>query len=249
LALRLRGVKLKNVEGMFKKSDPFFEVSRTYDSLGGDAWTPVFRSKHVKNNLNPKWEPATIDVNVLCDGNLDRRIKISIFDHESDGKHAKMGSFETSVKELTKAAFSGETFTSRKGSKSYGEIAVDECKVTGADTSSSATTTAQPAAYAPTASAPVPVQQMGAMSLGGGMPVPVPPPRTPTFVDYVSGNCDLSMCVAIDFTGSNGDPRKPGTLHHFSQNGQMNGYEKAITAVGNILSKYDTDQQFPVWGK
>ena len=28
----------------------------------------------------------------------------------------------------------------------------------------------------------------------------------------------------------------------------MNGYEKAITAVGGILSKYDTDQQFPVWG-
>lgn len=28
----------------------------------------------------------------------------------------------------------------------------------------------------------------------------------------------------------------------------MNGYEKAITAVGSILSKYDTDQKFPVWG-
>ena len=41
LALRLRGVKLKNVEGLFKKSDPFFEVSRTYDVLGGDVWTPV----------------------------------------------------------------------------------------------------------------------------------------------------------------------------------------------------------------
>ena len=50
----------------------------------------------MKNDLSPKWEPATIDVNVLCNGNLDRRIKISIFDHESDGKHEKMGSFETS---------------------------------------------------------------------------------------------------------------------------------------------------------
>lgn len=28
----------------------------------------------------------------------------------------------------------------------------------------------------------------------------------------------------------------------------MNGYEKAISAVGSILSKYDTDQQYPVWG-
>ena len=55
--------------------------------------------------------------------------------------------------------------------------------------------------------------------------------------------------MAIDFTGSNGDPRKPGTLHHISRDGRsLNGYEKAITAVGGILSKYDTDQQFPVWG-
>ena len=58
-----------------------------------------------------------------------------------------------------------------------------------------------------------------------------------------------SKVVAIDFTGSNGDPRKPGTLHHISRDGRsLNGYEKAITAVGGILSKYDTDQQFPVLG-
>ena len=56
------------------------------------------------------------------------------------------------------------------------------------------------------------------------------------------------QCVAIDFTGSNGDPRVDGTLHHLSQNGQMNGYEKAISAVGSILAKYDSNQRFPVWG-
>ena len=54
--------------------------------------------------------------------------------------------------------------------------------------------------------------------------------------------------VAIDFTGSNGDPRIPGTLHHFSPAGQMNDYEKAITGVGNILAKYDSNQLFPVLG-
>ena len=30
------------------------------------------------------------------------------------------------------------------------------------------------------------------------------------FVDYISGGCELNVAVAIDFTGSNGDPRKPG---------------------------------------
>jgi hypothetical protein len=167
-----------------------------------------------------------------------------------------MGSFETTVNELLKAAVSKGTFTPKKGSKSYGTIAVDECKITGAESPSavrpvSLAPTATATAYAPSAPLPmpVPVSDLANMSLGGAMPMPVPPPQQrPTFVDYVSGNCDLNMCVAIDFTGSNGDPRKPGTLHHFSRDGHMNGYEKAISAVGSILSKYDTDQQYPVWG-
>jgi len=270
LALRLRGIKLKNVEGMFKKSDPFFEVRRTYDGPGGGSWTPVYRSQHVKDNLDPKWGPATIDVNALCDGDLDRRLQVAIFDHEGDGRHDSMGVFETTVNGLLKAA-GASTFTSKKGSKSMGMIAVDECKITGADTSTSATV--NPASSAPAATAssapaatassapaatasaaadpsvvpvPVPVGQFGSMSLGGGPAAS--PPRKPTFVDYISGKCDLNMCVAIDFTGSNGDPRRPGTLHHFSHNGQMNGYEKAITGVGSILAKYDSDQRFPVYG-
>ena len=57
------------------------------------------------------------------------------------------------------------------------------------------------------------------------------------------------MCVAIDFTGSNGDPRKPGTLHYIHRDGtSLNDYEKAITAVGGIVARYDHDQRFPVWG-
>ena len=45
-----------------------------------------------------------------------------------------------------------------------------------------------------------------------------------------------------------GDPRQPGTLHHFSGPGQMNDYEKAITSIVGILSSYDTDQMYPVYG-
>lgn len=256
LALRMSGIKLKNVEGMFKKSDPFFEIRRTYEGPGGGSWVPIYRSKPVKDNLNPMWEPATIDVNALCGGDLDRQLQVAIFDHESDGKHVSMGMFETTVNGLLKAA-GGNTFEPKKKSKSYGKIAVDECKITGADTSTSETVQ-QPAASESAAAdpsvvpmpVPVPVEQFGGMNLGGGvpMPVPMPPPHRPSFIDYITGNCDLNMCVAIDFTGSNGDPRQPGTLHHFSHNGQMNGYEKAIVGVGNILSKYDSNQMFPVYG-
>jgi Copine/C2 domain len=76
----------------------------------------------------------------------------------------------------------------------------------------------------------------------------IPPPSRPKFVNYLTGGLELQMCVAIDFTGSNGDPRKPGTLHYIHPDGTLNDYEKAITAVGGVVARYDTDQKFPVWG-
>jgi hypothetical protein len=73
-----------------------------------------------------------------------------------------------------------------------------------------------------------------------------PSASTPTFLDYVSGGCELNIITAIDFTGSNGDPRKPGTLHHLGS--AKNDYEKAISAIVGILAKYDSDKMFPVVG-
>lgn len=43
------------------------------------------------------------------------------------------------------------------------------------------------------------------------------------------------------------DPRQPGTLHYLHAGGR-NDYEKAISAIVSILSKYDSDQKFPVLG-
>ena len=70
----------------------------------------------------------------------------------------------------------------------------------------------------------------------------------PKFVEYLTGGMELQMMVAIDFTGSNGDPRKPGTLHYIHRDGSLNDYEKAITAVGSVVARYDSDQKFPVMG-
>ncbi len=153
------------------------------------------------------------------------------------------------VNELVKAAADKKPFTPKMGSKSYGTISVDECKITGVEIPAGPIidTTPSPAADPAVVPVPVPVMDFGGMNLNASAPM-MPPQRKPTFVDYISGNCELSMCVAIDFTGSNGDPRKPGTLHHFSHDGSMNCYEKAISAVGGILSKYDSNQRFPVWG-
>jgi hypothetical protein len=79
-------------------------------------------------------------------------------------------------------------------------------------------------------------------------PAMAPPAPRPSFVEYLTGGCEIEMCVAVDYTGSNGDPRKAGTLHYVHPDGQLNDYEKALTAVGAIVARYDSDQSFPVWG-
>lgn len=47
--------------------------------------------------------------------------------------------------------------------------------------------------------------------------------------------------MAIDFTASNGDLLEPSSLHYLDPHGGLNPYEKAITAVGNVLASYDSD--------
>ncbi|KAF0978020.1 hypothetical protein FDP41_002975 [Naegleria fowleri] len=57
----------------------------------------------------------------------------------------------------------------------------------------------------------------------------------------------MNLLVAIDFTASNGNVTDPNSLH-YNKPGQMNQYESAIYAVGQILSDYDYDKRFPCFG-
>ncbi|XP_004080980.1 copine-3 [Oryzias latipes] len=68
-----------------------------------------------------------------------------------------------------------------------------------------------------------------------------------TFLDYVMGGCQINFTVAVDFTGSNGDPRSPQSLHYISPQG-VNEYLSAIWFVGNVIQDYDSDKMFPAFG-
>lgn len=299
----LRGVKLKNVDGMFGKSDPFFEVSKHVQAAGGPTWQVVYRSKPIQNDLNPKWESVTLDMNELCDGNQSKPVLVSVLDWEKNGKHGPMGFFETSVAGLIQAKNPGgsgdiktidttKAFKLTRRGKFFGHVVVTAAVVTGASpvtfteshaasmatpitnsVSYQSTTVGGPTNLPPFSMAldnpPPSTTQLNAVGFGtaGGvaiaataaagashvpnsrLPLPIPPPgNRPNFIDYLTGGLELQLTVAIDFTGSNGDPRRPGTLHYIHPDGQLNDYEKALTAVGSIIARYDHDQKFPVLG-
>ena len=67
-----------------------------------------------------------------------------------------------------------------------------------------------------------------------------------SFIDYLRGGMQINLTVAIDFTGSNGNPNQPSSLHYLGPN--ANQYETAIRACGDIVAYYDYDQKFPVFG-
>jgi len=187
LRLKLKGNDLKNTEGFMRKSDPFFELSRRIDSAGGLTWDNVFRSSVVKDDLSPQWQESAIELSLLCGGDLDTPILLTVYDHESDGKHKAMGKAETTVNGLVRAAAnrSEVTLVGGKKGKEAGHVLIQKADIVGVEI---ITDGVQKLAVS-TPSAPA-----AAANAGG----------QPSFVDYVSGGCNLNVCVAIDFTGSNG---------------------------------------------
>lgn len=74
----------------------------------------------------------------------------------------------------------------------------------------------------------------------------------PSFMDYIKGGwCDFALVCGIDFTSSNGDPRRPGTWHYVGPQGTHvapNEYEAAMRTVANMLSSYSSDKRIPAYG-
>jgi hypothetical protein len=68
-----------------------------------------------------------------------------------------------------------------------------------------------------------------------------------SFIDYLKAGVQIGLSIAIDFTGSNGVPNTPLSLHYIKGK-EPNQYEKAIYVCGNIVAYYDYDQLFPCYG-
>lgn len=69
---------------------------------------------------------------------------------------------------------------------------------------------------------------------------------THTFLDYILNGLEIALVLAIDFTGSNGSPNEPSSLHYFDM--AQNQYLQAILNVGHILENYDSDKKFSALG-
>eukprot|EP00468_Gymnochlora_sp_CCMP2014_P007172 CAMPEP_0167752038 /NCGR_PEP_ID=MMETSP0110_2-20121227/6911_1 /TAXON_ID=629695 /ORGANISM="Gymnochlora sp., Strain CCMP2014" /LENGTH=753 /DNA_ID=CAMNT_0007637599 /DNA_START=139 /DNA_END=2400 /DNA_ORIENTATION=- len=197
LYMKLSGIKLPKMDfGFFAKSDPYFQVLRQE----GKEWIKVYESEVKKRTLDPRWNPVTLTLRQLCNGDRNRNIRFKVYDHDTVGSHDKIGEFQCRIDELTKGKRFPLKRPKKKKDKTYGYIELSEAL-----------------RY-----------------------------KDPTFLDYVRGGMDVSVMYAIDYTGSNGDPNHPRSLHYMGTG--HNPYTDAITKINNILSVYDKSQMIPAFG-
>jgi len=61
-----------------------------------------------------------------------------------------------------------------------------------------------------------------------------------SFLEYVFGGCEIGLSIAIDFTGSNGNPTQKSSIHYYDP--ETNQYLQAIKSIGDILQFYNSSK-------
>ncbi|KAL4617170.1 copine-4 isoform X2 [Arapaima gigas] len=119
----------------FSKSDPFLEIFRVNDDATQQL---VHRTETIMNNLNPVWKTFKVSVNSLCSGDHDRKLKCTVWDWDSNGKHDFIGEFQTTFKEM-RGAMDGKQMQwecinpkykmKKKNYKNSGIVILNQCKI------------------------------------------------------------------------------------------------------------------------
>lgn len=200
--LRFVGSQLEDRSGWFHSFKPYLSISRALENGGFQ----VVHKTEVIPGRNPQWSGFEIPVQVLCNNDYSRPLRLEVFDTHHTGKIDTLGFCQTSLSDLTES-----------GVKSFQIINPDKQRKRGYTNS-------------------------GVIQL-----IELQMIKQYDFLEYISGGCEISLIVGIDFTGSNGHPRHMSSLHYLNPGG-FNDYEKALFSVGEILLHYDSDKLVPVYG-
>ncbi|KAL3908708.1 MAG: hypothetical protein SGILL_008380 [Bacillariaceae sp.] len=230
--------------------DTIFAIEKRHPNASHQAWVTVYRSSPVYEARAPTFDAGEIDIFALCNGDLERPIRLGVWCHKKWGKDRLVGICETTPKVLLDGKYaldhphecpndvhhSFRLCRSMNKTKNVGIIDIISARLVDNDSvgdggmisrnvQNSYSNNQPPEQYP----AQHPHSEPRTMFAAGE------PSSTTSFQEFMkSGYCKLVLSVAIDFTSSNGDPRSPGTLHDQSSE-NLNDYEETIVAVGGLL--------------
>lgn len=175
----------------------FLEINRKQRGLCQDFWHPVYRTKITTLTLNPFWEMDEVTLEVFCNNDLNRELRLIIMDLDG-GNRKQLGLIDTTPSAIlenkatlgnaddSKAYMLTKEVDSHVISNKLGRLIVLKAEVLYRETAFSEAF-CQPMAEA------IAVQVM-----------PAPIFRTETF-DDIKENCTIDLILAVDFTKNNGE--------------------------------------------
>jgi hypothetical protein len=272
--LKVVARNLETTAGRFRKTmfhrdpDTVLEIAKRPDDISLHAWVTVYRSQPVLNSSNPEWDAVKMNLGTFCEGTLDRHIRLSIKSVTKGHADELIGMTETTLNHLIMAVQrqSMNSISLVSGSEEFGQESncsgghelllqrgierknsrmMTECgilKVLQAEILSPQDISEHESIERVNVNVVAQEKAVEVIDVGS---VSVPIARR--FDGYMNSSCQIGFCVAIDFTSSNGDPRKEDSLHYQS-NDSLNDYEETITAIGEALDDYSQRKDYSVWG-
>ncbi|KAF9190958.1 Copine-8 [Haplosporangium sp. Z 767] len=76
-------------KGMFKTAPSAFIVIQRANENG--SFSPVYKSEVVDSNDDPAWKSFSVKESIVCNGDLNRQLKIDVMSHKSSGTHTVIG--------------------------------------------------------------------------------------------------------------------------------------------------------------
>jgi len=225
--INTKGIDLEKKD-LFGKSDPYYYI---YRLIGGNKIL-IYKSETIKNNLNPIWKTTEINTDNLdtnCFGKGQRYL-IEVYDYDKVGSDDLIGGVELEdlFYEITPDGkeFRGIlTDQSRKNKyKKRGEIVlniVHTMYFTEKNLDS--------------------YKVISNYSFAKNLKAYPNLQSTVSFIDAMRMGMKLNIICAVDYTSSN------GSMHDVDSD-NMNPYQTALSAVGQVLEPYDHDKKFSFYG-
>lgn len=222
LVLELRGQHLPKAS-LLGSPDAFFQLRRSVEGISEESWPMVATSSVVHHSRDPSWARLSISVKDLCNNDPQRTLLLEILDR---GRHKDtlLGATQCCLESLLAPHAS---FTLRNEGNKNAELA----RIHVVSASVSRVERVQPSPLrAQLSELRARLQQQ--FSKIGAYPMLWNPF---SLVNYMQAGLRIKLSFAIDFTGSNGHPLDPGSLHEKKAD---NPYASAIRAIGEIVKPY-----------